>query len=353
VKPIIGIRAEAFALAIDAGLMQAGLAVQWACDLLADELTTDEGVVEVAGLANDAHPLDVAAALRKLARSPGSDRSFREALGLGLSFIRDQPRRWPDVTLALENLATRGLVPDEISGECLAFDDRRRLAEEGVYGDVNEVRLELLSFLERESVQHEPITSREIYAALVSALARQEYWERWERFDYAPEMVSVVFHPQSDGKSTAMYFAEEKVIEIYRAGLETPIDSEVANAAGQASDPISELIFFAHEVGHHLCVLLGLGSAVFDATRPRQTYREETLAWLLARQLLTERFFGPWHEFEQNESQSLEGYRADLGLSPADAALLRREALQLLSERVPANSGLQQTWRSLTLAPRS
>jgi hypothetical protein len=203
------------------------------------------------------------------------------------------------------------------------------------------------------SIPAGPITSREIYIALVHELARQEYWERLQRFDYSPEMISIVFRPQTETKSSAMYFPEPVIIEIYRRSLTKSIDSEVVRAAAQAPEPVKELVFFAHEFGHHLCVLFALGTGTFDLTRPTATYREEVLAWLLARRLLAERFFFDWHDFEQSETESLEGYRKGLNLSPQDAAAIHSEAVRALDKRLPASSGLQEVWRSLSRAPRS
>jgi len=55
------------------------------------------------------------------------------------------------VTSALEHAALGGYVPNVLAGPCLAFDDQRLLAEQGVYGTVSEVRAELVAFLDIES----------------------------------------------------------------------------------------------------------------------------------------------------------------------------------------------------------
>jgi len=65
--------------------------------------------------------------------------------------LRDRPSAWPEVTAILEQMAIQGAGPTSLEGACYSFDDQRLLAEQGAYGNVGQVRSDLLAFLEAEA----------------------------------------------------------------------------------------------------------------------------------------------------------------------------------------------------------
>ncbi|MGC4093246.1 MAG: hypothetical protein QM756_36225 [Polyangiaceae bacterium] len=140
--------------------------------------------------------------------------------------------------------------------------------------------------------------------------------------------VQIVFSPEEAGKRGAMYFPDNRVIEIYRSGLAESAVEQVAGVAALADDPMTELLFLAHELGHHNTVLFSLGTGRFDASDPDATYTEEVWAWRFARKLLAARDCRWLAALDLKAKQELEGYREGLQIS--------RELAMAIEERVDA-----------------
>lgn len=101
---------------------------------------------------------------------------------------------------------------------------------------------------------------RAFYAQIVRDYDETELWQDSSVRKYPAMTVQIVFSPQETGKRGAMYFPDNRVIEIYRAGLAESSVEQAAGIAALADDPMTELLLFAHELGHHKAVLLSLGT---------------------------------------------------------------------------------------------
>jgi|RhiMethySRZTD1v2_1073278.scaffolds.fasta_scaffold06778_17 hypothetical protein len=139
--------AEAFALVIETSLLDAHQAVEWARDLMATGAGSVDDLVDIAGAIRP-HPLDAVAMLRRLPGTSDPVRLFRIVLRHAADLLRAQPDAWPRVTRALEQIALRVDLPEELAEPCRRLDDERALAEQGSYGDIDDVHAELLAFLE-------------------------------------------------------------------------------------------------------------------------------------------------------------------------------------------------------------
>jgi|GEM_PF-793483 len=146
--------AAVLALSIEFGLDEAREGVDWACELVAVLSAPSEELVEIAGLVRP-HPLDVVGLLRQIPGAIDERRVFQKVLAKLRRVLSTQPSTWPGLTTVLEQMALRGYVPDSLAGPCLRLDDARLLAESGVYGTLEEVRSELIDFLEQESIPTE------------------------------------------------------------------------------------------------------------------------------------------------------------------------------------------------------
>jgi hypothetical protein len=149
-------RAEVFALAIEYGLTDAREALVWACQLISEQDKPSEPILELAGAIRP-HPLDVVAMLRRFPGTADPVRVFRGVLATALDLVRARPQAaWSQITLALEQMALHGKVPDELSGPCYGFDDQRLLAAQGTWGNVSDAHAELVAFLELEALPTSP-----------------------------------------------------------------------------------------------------------------------------------------------------------------------------------------------------
>jgi hypothetical protein len=103
---------------------------------------------------------------------------------------------------------------------------------------------------------------------------------------------------------------------IYVYGDGSHRDGDDALAAAEASlDPISDLVYLAHELGHHH-LRLGRPTAPKNALRQ---YEEEVLAWAIGRHLLATRQFEEWDRFCEERRSALEGYRKGLHIDDQQA----------------------------------
>lgn len=149
---ISGLReyAEAMAWAIEHGLEAPRDALDWACLLVAEQSEAPEELIELAGAVR-AHPADVARLLRNLPGPIDRSRVLRKIFAKYLDLLGRDPSAWSQVTAGLEQMAINGEVPEPLDRPCRSFDDQLALAKQGVYGDPNQVKAELLTFLEAEA----------------------------------------------------------------------------------------------------------------------------------------------------------------------------------------------------------
>ncbi len=141
---------KALELMVEHGLAEAQEAIDWACNVVVESANPPEEVLEIAGAIRP-HPLDVVNMLRQFPGSADSTRTFRKVLTRIQALLRSRPGALPVVTMALERMALGGEVPEEFAGYCYGLDDTRYLAEEGVYGNIEKLRSELLMFIEAEA----------------------------------------------------------------------------------------------------------------------------------------------------------------------------------------------------------
>jgi hypothetical protein len=142
--------AEALALAIEFGLADPREAIDLACQLVVGQSTPSEPILELAGALRP-HPQDVARMLRHIPGPADPVRVFRKVLAIAREHLLEHPSAWPQVTVALEQMAIAGKVPELLVSPCYRLDDQRLLAERGTYGTIEQVHAELLAFLETEA----------------------------------------------------------------------------------------------------------------------------------------------------------------------------------------------------------
>jgi len=175
-------------------------------------------------------------------------------------------------------------------------------------------------------------TSRTIYQQLIAAHDLDEYY-RAGGTEPAPRFRVSVRFDNGDAREGGFYMPDEGELPrvfIYRAGLMDDGLSRALDLARQATDPLHELLWFAHELGHHQVVLHQIGTGIRDDHKPLESYAEEVQAWAFARQLLSPTPFSAWDELKRVSSRSLETYETGWGLDPATAANARERAEAVL-----------------------
>jgi hypothetical protein len=143
------------------------------------------------------------------------------------------------------------------------------------------------------------------------------------RFDDDPRVHESGFYVPDDGELPRVF--------IHRRGFTGDDDYRAVDVARESPDPLRELIWFAHELGHHQAVLPGLGTGVRDENRPTASYAEEVLAWRLGRQVLQGTAFSDWDEFDRVEGASLRSYELGFKLDGAAATEVVRNVDALLA----------------------
>jgi hypothetical protein len=133
-------------------------------------------------------------------------------------------------------------------------------------------------------------------------------------------------------------------VEIHRYGcIYGDASSSPAELAAASSCPLDELIYFAHELGHHEANLSGL-ACVFDEGRPAETYESEVWAWELGRAILATTMFTDWADFDNRLKVDLDGYRTNLSLTVEAVeeidARIRQDAPNIIEGRRPTNRRL-------------
>jgi hypothetical protein len=141
--------AEAMAWAIENGLEAPRVALNWACLLVAEQADPPEELIELAGAIRP-HPAEVVRLLRQLPGSVDRTRVLRKLFARYLDLLRRKPDALPRVTADLERMTIKDEIPEPLDGQCRAFNDALSLAEQGIWGDVAEIRADVLSFLETE-----------------------------------------------------------------------------------------------------------------------------------------------------------------------------------------------------------
>jgi hypothetical protein len=136
-------QAEAWALAIECGLADSRGAVDWACELVAEQANPLAELIEIAGAIRP-HPMDVVAMLRRVPGQFDPLRVFRKFLATSRDFLKERPSAWPRITRALEQMAIHTDVPEPLASPCRGFDDQRLLAEQGIDSSVEKEAQELV-----------------------------------------------------------------------------------------------------------------------------------------------------------------------------------------------------------------
>jgi hypothetical protein len=142
--------AEALAFAIEYGLTEASEAIESACTLVVQLERPSEHLLELSGIIRP-HPLDVVNLLRRWPGPSDPVIVFRKVLRRALVWVRKHPEDLSRVTYALESMAIADQVPEEFAQDCYGLDDMRWLAEQGTYGTIEQVRVQVLAFLEEEA----------------------------------------------------------------------------------------------------------------------------------------------------------------------------------------------------------
>lgn len=144
--------AGVLSLAVEHGFADYREAIDWACELVAEQTDPMPELIDLAGVIRP-HPLDVVRLLQRIAGSADRARVFRRLLARIRDALCMDPGALPfaHVTRFLEQMAIAGEVPKPLEGSCYWFDDARLLAEQGISGDPDSVRAELLAFLDAEA----------------------------------------------------------------------------------------------------------------------------------------------------------------------------------------------------------
>ena len=145
-------RAEVLALLIENGFDVEQDTRTWALSLL-DDPTNASAALD---LLETQHPLDAVRVLREMPGSFDRVSAARGVLGWLGAFLKACPSSLDRVTVALEQMALRSELPNDLSGPCYGFDDARLLAEEGTYGSLVQVRADVVAFLEAEGEERRP-----------------------------------------------------------------------------------------------------------------------------------------------------------------------------------------------------
>ncbi len=139
--------AERLRFGIRGGWLKVDHAVAWADSQIAQSLSPDPALLEVA-LARNRSREEVVALLQALPGTADLTGVMRWCLADLLELVERQTDMARDVAKWLEVAAKEGFLPaSEFGGEPTALDDEFALAERGVYGTVLEAQERLLSFL--------------------------------------------------------------------------------------------------------------------------------------------------------------------------------------------------------------
>lgn len=174
-----------------------------------------------------------------------------------------------------------------------------------------------------------------LYLQLISEYDFTEYLLAGGREPIPASRVLVRFDDERALHESAYYWPDDGDLPrvfIHRPGFAAVGDYRAMEVARGASDPLRELLWFSHELGHHQVVLNGLGTGVRDDQRPGESYAEEVLAWLYAERILRAHGFNDWDTFHQTANTSLQTYEAGFNLDSCVAAELRRSAEAQLND---------------------
>ena len=166
---------------------------------------------------------------------------------------------------------------------------------------------------------HEDGADLDIYLRLIEAHDRCEFMRTRAgepipasrvliQFDDDPKVHESGFYMPDDGELPRVF--------IYRPGFQDPGLYRALDVARESPAPLRELLWLAHELGHHEVVLRCLGTGVRDDLRPAESYAEEVLAWGFARRILQKTGFNNWDEFHRVAERSLKTYELGFKLEP-------------------------------------
>ena len=142
------ISAGDFQISLEAGVIDREEIVQWADGLLA-EGAYDDDIAEIS-LASSKSNKDLEALLARIAGPEPQWDGLRRMLGRMHYSLLENPDRLPDFTHYLERLWIRNdyRLPSDL-GFIAGIEDDYLLARDGMFGTIEEVRLELIKNLSR------------------------------------------------------------------------------------------------------------------------------------------------------------------------------------------------------------
>jgi hypothetical protein len=163
-------------------------------------------------------------------------------------------------------------------------------------------------------------SAAELLVRLVWERDRHELQQRGVVDDFPVNSVWINFVEPAQHGEGGRYFHEHVTVDIYRHGCPSS-PGRALTEAERSPRPCEELVWLAHELGHHESTLAGFVPPT-ESSQPFPRYEEELRAWLLARRLLDGQRFVEWPQFEAIRNAALVTYRGGLAISETDAVLL-------------------------------
>jgi hypothetical protein len=143
-------------------------------------------------------------------------------------------------------------------------------------------------------------------------------------FDDDPAVHENGFYMPDDGEAPRVY--------IHRPGFQDPGVYRAIDVARESPAPLRELLWLAHELGHHAVVLRCLGTGLRNDECPAESYAEEVLAWGFARRILQGTTFDDWDEFQRVAESSLRTYEQGFKLDAAVVEDIRKRVQAQLTK---------------------
>ncbi len=175
-------QAEAFRTTLLLGLFGTEVVVKWADGIIDEDAKPDVSMIDIA-MAGDRSTWEVA---DLLAAVPGVS-TVDHVRCLVLRAIRDHLRATPvsvkRMCELLITVATEGLAPNEkLRDRIYIIEDRLELAERGTFGDLDEVRMQVLSFLDDlcAAAQQAVAADDELDPFSWTPNERRIPWQRWK-----------------------------------------------------------------------------------------------------------------------------------------------------------------------------
>jgi hypothetical protein len=156
------------------------------------------------------------------------------------------------------------------------------------------------------------VQSREIFVRLVRARDRDECVRRDVPVEQCPpETVWITFCDDAGTGEMGRY--HDGAVFLYRPNCVVLADQRAVEMAQASTNPVDELVWFAHELGHHESRRSGFPAPGSEPTldtedQKRDRYAEEARAWLWARAILTGEGLSGWERFDELQEVGLSSY---------------------------------------------